>query len=247
MKTFRSVLVCASILSSALVTACSGVGSMTSDAAVEQEALGVDRGDATAGADLASVAKVNVKTSLGVLSPIAVGANAAAWDGDLVDRDVPRLLEDAGVQLMRYPGGSLADNYHWLSNQPDDPNVGGTDPAANFDAFMAVVDRVGARAMITVNYGSGTAEEAADWVRYANRGCRRYEGPVPTYPGASASGHAYGIRYWEIGNEVYGDGIYGATWEVNHKSHDPSTYANGVVSYATAMKAVDRPFASAPC
>jgi hypothetical protein len=182
---------------------------------------------------------VNVEVSLGVLSPTAVGANAAAWDGNLVDRGVPKLLEEAGIQLMRYPGGSVSDNYHWLSNTPDDPNAGGTDPAANFDAFMSVVKRANARAMITVNYGSGTAEEAAAWVRYANRGCRHYDGAVPTYPGASAGGHDYGIRDWEIGNELYGDGTYGATWEVNQKPHDPSTYANGVVSYAAAMKAVD--------
>ena len=93
--------------------------------------------------------------------------------------------------------------------------------------------------MITVNYGSGTEQEAADWVRYANRGGPRYKGPVPTYASDCTKGHNYGIRYWEVGNELYGDGTYGATWEVNHKSHDPTTYAQGVVSYSAAMKAVD--------
>ncbi|HEX2657916.1 MAG TPA: cellulose-binding protein, partial [Polyangia bacterium] len=132
-----------------------------------------------------------------------------------------------------------SDNYHWLSNLPDDPNQGGTVPEANFDAFMSVAQAAGAQAMITVNYGSGTAQEAADWVRYANRGGARYKGPVPTYAGASAKGHDYGVRYWEVGNELYGDGTYGATWEVNKKPHDPTTYAQGVVSYSRAMKAVD--------
>lgn len=215
--------------------ACSGAG----EEAADSQTLGVERTDSALGSDVASVASVNVKAAKGVLSAVAVGANAAAWDGDLLNRGVPKLLEEASIQLMRYPGGSLSDNYHWLSNTPDDPNAGGTDPAANFDAFMSVAKRAGANAMITVNYGSGTPEEAADWVRYANRGCRHYDGPVPTYPGASANGHDYRIRYWEIGNELYGDGTYGATWEVNQKSHDPTTYANGVLSYAAAMKAVD--------
>jgi hypothetical protein len=240
MKRIRTALVCASILSGASLPACSGVGSTSAEGeAVDAQTLDVGRTDLPSASDLASTASVDVKATTAVLSAIAVGANAAAWDSNLVDRAVPRLLEDAGIQLMRYPGGSLSDNYHWLSNTPDDPNVGGTDPAANFDAFMAVVDRADARAMITVNYGSGTPEEAAAWVRYANRGSRRYDGPVPTYPGASAKGHDYRIRYWEIGNELYGDGTYGATWEVNKKPHDPTTYANGVLSYATAMKAVD--------
>lgn len=184
-------------------------------------------------------ATVDVHSHSALLSPIAVGANAAAWDGDLVDEELPALLRDAGLHVLRYPGGSTADNYHWLSNAPDDPAQGGTTANANFDAFMAVVKASGAQAMITVNYGSGTAQEAADWVRYANRGGRHYSGPVPNYPAASHTGHNYGVGYWEIGNEVYGDGTYGATWEVNHQAHDPTTYAQGVVSYSAAMKAVD--------
>ncbi|HEY5959406.1 MAG TPA: hypothetical protein VIV60_22765 [Polyangiaceae bacterium] len=200
----------------------------------ERGATGVSAPDV-----VASKVAVDTSSNLGKVSAIAVGVNAAAWDSNLVDAEVPRLLRNTGVEVMRYPGGSTSDNYHWLSNTPDDPNQGGTDVRANFDAFMGVVRATRTQAMITVNYGSGNAAEAADWVRYANRGGRRYSGPIPTYPGASSNGHNYGIKYWEIGNEVYGDGTYGATWEVNHQSHDPTTYAKGVVSYSSAMKAVD--------
>jgi hypothetical protein len=186
-----------------------------------------------------STATVNAGSPLGKFSPIAVGLNSASWDGSLTSDGTPALVDATGVQTLRYPGGSTSDNYHWISNLPDDPNQGGTVPSAHFDAFMSVVTGTGSQAMITVNYGSGTEQEAADWVRYANRGGCHYDGPVPTYAGGSANGHNFGIKYWEVGNELYGDGTYGATWEVNHKSHDPTTYANGVVSYAAAMKAVD--------
>ncbi|HYQ26223.1 MAG TPA: hypothetical protein VER04_03365 [Polyangiaceae bacterium] len=229
------------VLSASFVTACASAG--TDDGAELSSSESTLKADATskpsAGAPSDVSVNVDVASSLGKLSRIAVGANGAAWDADILDPEVPSLLSRAGVQVMRYPGGSLADNYHWLSGLPDDPNVGGADPDVNFDAYMSIVKTSGAQAMLTVNYGSGTAEEAADWVRYANRGGRRYSGPTPTYAGASANGHNYGIRYWEVGNELYGDGTYGASWEVNHKSHDPTTYANGVVSYAEAMKAVD--------
>jgi len=232
---WASLLVAASCL-----LACAGIGPTTTEEHLDAQESSLESAGSTATISvIPSTASVDVQTSLGLLSSISVGANAAAWDSDLIDPALPRLLEDAGIQLMRYPGGSVADNYHWLTNTPDDPNLGGTDPNANFDAFMSVAARARAGAMITVNYGSGTAEEAADWVRYANRGCRRYAGPVPSYAGASSKGHDYGIRYWEIGNELYGDGTYGATWELNRKSHDPTTYANGVVSYSAAMKAVD--------
>jgi hypothetical protein len=184
-------------------------------------------------------ATVSAKVALGRFSSIAVGLNSAAWDSGLVDPELPALLESTAVQTLRYPGGSTSDNYHWISNSPDDPSQGGTVPSANFDAFMSVALATGSQPLITVNYGSGTEQEAADWVRYANRGGPRYEGPVPTYASACTKGHEYGVRYWEVGNELYGDGTYGATWEVNHKSHDPTTYAQGVVSYSAAMKAVD--------
>ncbi len=186
-----------------------------------------------------SAATISVGSPLGRFSPIAVGLNAAAWDGNLVDDGTSALLDATGVQIVRYPGGSTSDNYHWVSNTPDDPAQGGTVPSANFDAAMSVVTATGSQAMITVNYGSGTEQEAADWVRYANRGGPHYNGPIPTYATGCGKGHNYGIRYWEVGNEMYGDGTYGATWEVNHKSHDPTTYAQGVVSYSAAMKAAD--------
>ena len=192
-----------------------------------------------ASASTPSTVVVQTTSNLGHLTPISVGINAAAWDNHLVDPSVPALLADANLGIMRYPGGSTSNNYHWLSNSADDPTQGGTTESANFDAYVSVVEAAGAEPMITVNYGSGTAEEAAQWVAYANQGGRRYRGPVPTYPGASQTGHKYQIKYWEIGSELYGDGTYGATWEVNHKSHDPTTYANEVVSYSSAMKAVD--------
>lgn len=193
----------------------------------------------SATASTPSTATVHTHHALGQLTPVSIGINAAAWDSNLVDRSVPALLADANVQVLRYPGGSTSNNYHWIANTPDDPTHGGTTESANFDAFMGVVEAAGAQPMITVNYGSGTAEEAAQWVAYANQGGRHYRGPVPTYPGASRTGHRYQVRYWEIGNELYGDGTYGASWELNHKSHDPTTYANGVVGYSAAMKAVD--------
>jgi hypothetical protein len=88
---------------------------------------------------------------------------------------------------------------------------------SGFDDFMATVNAVGGSAMITVNYGTGSAEEAAEWVEYAN------------------VVKGYGVRYWEIGNECYGN------WERDdHASpHDPYTYAVEAAAYIAAMKAVD--------
>jgi hypothetical protein len=216
--------------------------------------------------------------TLGGWSP-AMGVNEAAWDSNMLDSTSPSglsyagLLSNAGVGIVRYPGGSTADNFHWYNQSvtytsdsgiPGSGDLGdnfcGSGCGVNFDQYMNVLQQAGQgpgyinfgsspQAMITVNYGSGSPQEAADWVAYANtndygcfsNSCLQY---APTYPGASPSGNAYGIHFWEIGNEVYGGGTYnsggvGQTFELNQNDIAPATYAQGIIAYSQAMKAVD--------
>jgi hypothetical protein len=162
---------------------------------------------------------VNTRAGLATMPATGLGLNHAVWDSQLGTPEVADLLGSAGVRLMRYPGGSYGDIYHWETHTaPGGFVAAGTD----FDTFMGGVRRAGGEAMVIANYGTGTPEEAAGWVRHANltRG--------------------YGVRYWEIGNELYGNGHYGSAWEAdNHPDKSPTGYANGVVAFAQAMKAVD--------
>jgi hypothetical protein len=179
-----------------------------------------------------STVTVNTTSGLAQLADTPIGANAAVWDSHLYEAAIPALLSDAGVRLVRYPGGSTADVYHWQSN------TGGY-TANTFDSYMSVVQAAHAQAMITVNYGSGTPAEAAGWVQYANTGGPSYSGPVPTYPGGSATGQRYRIKYWEIGNEIYGNSTYGGNWENDVNPPGPAEYAALLQQYSAAMKAVD--------
>ena len=181
---------------------------------------------------------INTGQSLGALTSSSKGLNTAVWDGNLLDSAASTAVRNAGINVLRYPGGSTSDVYHWQSNT----NVSGqssTNANNTFDAFMGMSQSVGAQSMITVDYGAGTPQEAAGWVQYANKGGAGYNGPVPTYSGGSSTGHTYGIKYWEIGNELYGDGTYGSSWEYNNNTHGPSAYATNAVTYSQAMKAVD--------
>jgi hypothetical protein len=154
----------------------------------------------------------------GIIPSTAFGANAAVWDGHLEDTAVPELLRDAGVKVMRYPGGSTSDVYHWQTNTLDNGSSAGS---TTFDDFMQVAQEVGAQPIITVNYGTGTPAEAAAWVKYAN-----------------ITKH-YHIKYWEIGNELYGNGTYGADWESDKHALGPASYAQNALQFISAMKAVD--------
>jgi alpha-L-arabinofuranosidase len=157
-----------------------------------------------------------------------------------VRRDVFGKIELLKPAFIRWPGGNVAQDYHWLwgvgprderatwtnlswKNEPE-PSDFGT------DEFVMFARAVGAEPSITVNVeGRGaTAEEAAAWVEYCN-------GPATSKYGAmrAANGHAapFGVKFWEVGNEIWGD------WVRGHS--DAETYARNYNRYAQAMRAVD--------
>jgi hypothetical protein len=186
-------------------------------------------GNTAAAADTTVQVTVDAQSSLGTLPETAFGINASVWDGHLLDAGLPALLSQAGTTTLRYPGGSTADVYHWQTNSITQGQDGYADPNNTFDAFMGLAKQTSAQTILTVNYGSnaaGTAggdpQEAAAWVKYAN-----------------ITKH-YGVHYWEIGNEVYGNGTYGSKWEVDlHQEKGPAAYAKNALTFIHAMKAVD--------
>jgi hypothetical protein len=162
---------------------------------------------------------VNAGEGLGTVPSTAYGLNQAVWDSQMNTQTSVNMLSQAGVEMMRYPGGSYGDIYNWQTNTAPGGYVA---PGTDFDQFMSTVQSAGAKAILIANYGSGTPQEAADWVRYAN------------------ITKGYHDEYWEIGNEIYGNGYYGADWETdNHSSKSPAAYASNLLQYASAMKAVD--------
>jgi len=142
------------------------------------------------------------------------GINTADWDGYLSDAETEVQLADLGLQFLRFPGGSESDDYHWASNTTDSNTW---QWATSFDAFARMATNVHAQVVITANYGTGSAAEAAAWVAHSKKA-------------------NYNVKYWEVGNEVYG-----ASWETdsNIYPHDPYTYGSRAASYIQQMKAAD--------
>ena len=142
------------------------------------------------------------------------GLNAAVWDNQFNTSNTVLQLKSLGTKILRFPGGSLSDTYHWKTNMTDGQNF---QWATNFDSFAKVAGAVGSQAFITVNYGSGTPQEAADWVTYSNKTKK------------------YGFKYWEIGNENYGG------WEndTHPFKNDAVTYATQAKEFLTKMRTVD--------
>jgi hypothetical protein len=145
------------------------------------------------------------------------GVNLAIWDSYYdppYNTTTTALLKEMGCTVVRLPGGSLSDEYHWASNT----SLTNTwQWQASFADMVRVMTNAGVQAFITVNYGTGTPQEAAGWVRHAN-----------------VTNHL-GYKYWEIGNECYG------TWETdtNSNAHDAFTYATRATNYVAQMRAAD--------
>jgi len=120
------------------------------------------------GVSAASSAQVtiNANQTLGTLTGVSKGLNTAVWDGNMLNSAASSAIRNAGIGLLRYPGGSTSDVYHWQSNT-NAPGQGTDVAGDNFDAFMNMVQSIGDQTMITVDYGAGTPTEAANWVQYA--------------------------------------------------------------------------------
>jgi alpha-N-arabinofuranosidase len=193
------------------------------------------RSSASAGPLKASV-EVDAGRILRQIPRTLYGANVEwIWNGNEMwlekerkpNPEIVRLTRDLGVTLIRYPGGVFSDFYHWKDGAgPYDrrPEVlhqaGSSDrsrPNFGIDEALEFAQEIGGQLLITVNAGTGTAQEAADWVHYVN-------------------GRSLRVTYWEVGNELYINDGSAASKAI---SVDPATYAARFRQFAQAMRAAD--------
>ncbi|PKN99856.1 MAG: hypothetical protein CVU42_05780 [Chloroflexi bacterium HGW-Chloroflexi-4] len=158
-------------------------------------------------------------------------------DGSSLRQDTLELIKQLNPPMIRYPGGNFASGYHWedgigpKSNRPTRHDAAWQAEEINqvgTDEFLAFCELIGTEPVICVNDGSGTPEEAARWVAYCND-------PATTEQGKrrAANGHPepYKVKYWGIGNEVWG------AWQIGTTSAEE--YTKRLLRFIKAMRAVD--------
>ncbi len=162
---------------------------------------------------------------------------SAHADEDGFRTDVLQALDAMRYTAMRYPGGNFASGYHWMHGigprekrpvvrdlawQSTEPNQFGT------DEFIKLSRKLDWTPMITVNLGTGTPEEASNWVEYCNS-------PAGTMfsdqRAANGSSEPFHVKLWCLGNEM--DGI----WQIGHVPADQ--YAIRAQQAAKQMKDTD--------
>ena len=138
----------------------------------------------------------------------------------IFDPDEVAMAKAMNVTELRL-GGNFSSYYHWrdgigaADKRVTMENIAWGIPEYNklgTDEFLQLCDLIGAVPQIDLNMGSGTPEEAADWVRYIRA---HHNGPV----------------IYELGNELYGK------WQVGYKTLDE--IAAATMAFSHAVRAVD--------
>ena len=149
----------------------------------------------------------------GIYEGVWVGPNSSIPNTRGIRNDVVAALKELHVPNVRWPGGCFADEYQWrngigpAAERPAtlNPNWGGVIEPNTFGTheFMDFVQQIGAEAYMSVNVGSGTSKEAADWFEYLTT-----NQPTALAKERAANGHPepFGISYLGIGNESWGCG-----------------------------------------
>ncbi len=200
------------------------------------------------GRKIRAVVRIDADKQIGEINPYVYGqfvehlercVYGGIWseDGSHLREDTLRLIQALKPPLIRYPGGNFASGYHWEDGigapgqRPQrydeawkslDSNRVGT------DEFMQFCQQVGAEPFLVVNDATGSAEEAARWVAYCNRGPEDEQGARRAANGFPAP---YNVRLWGVGNEVWGP------WQIGHTG--AAEYAARMRPIVEAMRAVD--------
>jgi alpha-N-arabinofuranosidase len=127
--------------------------------------------------------------------------------------DVIGALKDMNIPVLRWPGGCFADTYHWKDGigpkhkRPSIVNVhwGGVTEDNSFGTheFLDFCELIGTEPYICLNVGSGTVQEASEWVEYVTSSNMS---PMTDLRKQNGRQEPWRVKYWGIGNENWGCG-----------------------------------------
>lgn len=153
-------------------------------------------------------------------------------------RDVLEKVRELNPPLLRWPGGTFTKIYHWedgigaKSERRRRPNLiwgGEEDNLFGTDEFIRYCRTIGAEPYISVNMGTGTAEEAANWVEYCNGTGNTHYANLRRKHGFT---EPHGVKFWGLGNEEEAEPDAG-------RLQDPKEYAKVAWQFAKLMKLQD--------
>jgi alpha-L-arabinofuranosidase len=196
---------------------------------------------------------VNLNQPIGRLSPLVFGhfiehmhrcmyggvyeEGSPHSDENGVRQDVLNAAKKLRASNLRWPGGNFVSGYHWEDGiGPKDQRPARMELAWHgiesnrfgTDEFIQYCRALETEPYICVNLGTGTLDEARNWVEYCNGTADTYYANLRRKNG---NPEPYNVKYWGLGNEMHGN------WQQATKS--PQDYAIYAREAAKLMKWVD--------
>ena len=148
-----------------------------------------------------------------VYGGIWVGPNSPIPNIEGFRKDTVDALKDLGVPVLRWPGGCFADDYHWrdgigpAARRPKRVNTtwGGYTEDNSFGTheFIRFCRLIGSEPYFAANVGTGTPQDVRDWIEYCNYPAGS---TLADERAANGSKEPFNVRYWGVGNELWGCG-----------------------------------------
>lgn len=164
---------------------------------------------------------------------IYIGDNKKISNKNGIRLDVVDALKKLKTPVLRWPGGCFADTYHWRDGigpkekrKPiENMTWGGIREDNSFGTheFLELCEMINAEPYLAINMGSGSVQEAMDWVQYVNHpnGISHLT-ELRQQNGRATPWH---VKYWGVGNE---------SWDCGGNM-TAAYYVNEYKKYATLM------------
>lgn len=152
-------------------------------------------------------------------------------------KDVIEAVRGLDVTLLRWPGGNFSSNYHWPDGiGPRDERPArlemawGTIENNRFGTheFLNYVEMLGIEPYLCANFGTGSWNEAQQWVEYCNVADGTAMSKLRQKNGRAKP---WKVTYWGLGNEMDGP------WQMGHRSAED--YGKFALEGAKLMKWTD--------
>jgi len=180
----------------------------------------------------------------GLYGGIWVGPDSPIPNTRGIRNDVVSALRELKVPNVRWPGGCFADQYHWRKGigprdkRPATVNSAWGDVidtnAFGTDEFMDFIQQIGSTPYVSVNVGSGTTQEAAEWFEYMTAAA-----PTALAKERAANGHPepYKVGFLGIGNESWD---CGGAMTPDYYVSQMKVYSRFVLNMNPAQRAKDQ-------
>jgi alpha-N-arabinofuranosidase len=147
--------------------------------------------------------------------------------------DVLAAMKGLNMPVLRWPGGCFADEYHWrdgIGPREKRPSMfnshwGGVVENNHFGTheFLDLCETLGIEPYVSLNVGSGSVQEAMEWVEYITSPANS---PMANLRRANGREQPWKVKFFGIGNESWGCG----------GNMTPEYYADNYKRYNTFVK-----------